>query len=271
MKNVLVTGGFDNIRSRDLRFLQEASKLGSLSVLLWPDETLVSLTGKASLLPLAERRYFLEAVRYVTRVLVAPAPVLPDGLPDLGATRVDLWVDSTDPGNGARAAHANAKDIEYRVLTPEQMSGFPEPDPVPGDPGRKRIVVTGCYDWFHSGHIRFFEEVSSYGDLYVVIGHDANIELLKGKGHPLFRQEERRYAVGSIRYVKQALISSGQGWLDADPEIRRLNPHVYAVNEDGDKGGKRGYCEKLGIEYLVLSRTPSPGLPGRSSTELRGF
>ena len=61
------------------------------------------------------------------------------------------------------------------------------------------------------------------------------------------------------------------GWLDADPEIKRLRPDIYAVNEDGDKGGKREYCQKLGIEYLVLKRTPAPGLPKRSSTDLRGF
>ncbi len=75
----------------------------------------------------------------------------------------------------------------------------------------------------------------------------------------------------SIRYVKQALISSGNGWLDADPEIRALRPDIYAVNEDGDKGGKREYCEQLGIQYLVLKRRPAPGLPRRSSTDLRGF
>ncbi|HEY1786536.1 MAG TPA: cytidyltransferase, partial [Verrucomicrobiae bacterium] len=66
-------------------------------------------------------------------------------------------------------------------------------------------------------------------------------------------------------------ISSGEGWLDADPEIQRLKPDIYAVNEDGDKGGKREYCRKLGIEYLVLKRAPALGLPKRSSTDLRGF
>ena len=151
------------------------------------------------------------------------------------------------------------------------MSGFPEPLPMPSPPGRKKVVVTGCYDWFHTGHVRFTEEVSAYGDLYVIIGHDANIRLLKGNGHPLFPQAERHYVVGSIKYVKQALIATGDGWLDADPEIRRLKADIYAVNEDGDKGGKREYCEKLGIEYLVLKRKPAPGLPGRSSTHLRGF
>jgi cytidyltransferase-like protein len=136
---------------------------------------------------------------------------------------------------------------------------------------RKKVMVTGCYDFFHSGHIRFFEEVSAYGELYVVVGHDANIRLLKGEGHPLLSQEERRYVAGTIRYVTEALISSGDGWLDAEPEIQRIKPNIYAVNEDGDRGGKRQYCEQHGIEYLVLKRRPAPGLPPRTSTELRGF
>jgi hypothetical protein len=77
--------------------------------------------------------------------------------------------------------------------------------------------------------------------------------------------------LGSIKFVKQALIATGSGWLDADPEIRRLKPDIYVVNEDGDQGGKREYCQALGIEYLVLQRAPAPGLPERSSTVLRGF
>ena len=76
---------------------------------------------------------------------------------------------------------------------------------------------------------------------------------------------------GAIRYVKQALVSTGGGWLDAEPEIQRLKPDIYAVNEDGDRGGKREYCSQVGLEYLVLKRVPAPGLLPRSSTELRGF
>lgn len=32
-KQVIVSGGFDDIKSRDLRFLEEAAKLGELTVL----------------------------------------------------------------------------------------------------------------------------------------------------------------------------------------------------------------------------------------------
>jgi hypothetical protein len=77
--------------------------------------------------------------------------------------------------------------------------------------------------------------------------------------------------VGAVRYVKQALVSTGWGWLDAEPEIARLRPDIYLVNEDGDKPEKREFCEAHGLRYVVLKRTPKEGLPRRSSTDLRGF
>ncbi len=270
-KRVIVCGGFDDIRSRHLRFLEEAARLGEVAVLLWPDEAFEAADGRPPKFPLAERRYFLDAVRYVAEVIPLTSPVEPNALPALKAIAPQIWVDDETETNDSRREFCRRRGIEYRVLPASQTSGFPEPPPAPSPPGRKRVLVTGCYDWFHSGHVRFTEEVSAYGDLYVVVGNDANIRTLKGEGHPLLPEAERRYVAGSIKYVKQALIASGQGWLDADPEIRRLRPDIYAVNEDGDRGGKREYCEQNGIQYLVLKRTPSPGLPRRSSTELRGF
>jgi cytidyltransferase-like protein len=268
-KQIIVTGGFDDIRSSDLRFLEEAAKLGELSVLLWPDETVEKLAGKPPKFPLAERKYFLNAVRYVSRVIEADGPVEINSLP--GNVRADLWADCEVTTNTTRKNFAAENKTAYRVFSVEELKGFPEPPPMPSAPGKRKIVATGCYDWFHSGHVRFCEEASAFGDLYVCLGSDANVRLLKGEGHPLLSEQERRYVVGSIKFVKQALITTGSGWVDADPEIRRLKPDIYIVNEDGDKGGKREYCQKLGIEYVVLKRTPAPGLPKRSSTDLRGF
>jgi len=266
---VVVSGGFDDLKSRDLRFLEEASKLGELCVLLWPEASLQKLTGKAPKFTQAERLYFLNAVRYVSRVLEADDAASFDTLPK--NLRADVWADVEGTTNPARQKFAAENKIAYRVFTADELKGFPEPPPLPSAPGKKKVVATGCYDWFHSGHVRFTEEASAYGDLYVCLGNDANVRLLKGEEHPLLSQEERRYVLGSIKFVKQALITSGSGWVDADPEIRRLKPDIYVVNEDGDKGGKREYCAEMGMEYLVLKRTPAPGLPKRSSTDLRGF
>lgn len=268
-KQIVASGAFDNLRSRDLRFLHEASKLGELSVLLWPDEMVEQISGRPPKFPLTERRYFLSAVRYVSRVSELKDFANPDILPE--NARASIWADYEPTANPAREKFCRDKQISYRIFSDDILKVFPLPAPAPVPSGRKKVIVTGSFDWFHSGHVRFFEEASTYGELFVVVGHDANIRLLKGPGHPLLSQEERRYAVSTIKYVKEALISTGHGWLDAEPEIQRLKPDLYAVNEDGDKGGKREYCEKLGIEYLVLKRIPATGLPPRSSTVLRGF
>lgn len=265
----MVSGAFDDLRARDLRFLEEAAKLGELTVSLWPDAALRACTGNPPKFPFAERNYFLTAVRYVSRV-VAADPEADFNSPPRNL-RADIWADVETAANSAREKSARDGRIEYRVFETNELERFPEPTPLPLINGEKKVVVTGSFDWFHSGHVRFLEEVSMLGNLHVIIGHDANIRLLKGEGHPLLPQEERRYVVGSIKFVKQALISSGEGWLDADPEIKRLKPDIYAVNEDGDKGGKREYCEQNGIQYVVLRRVPAAGLPKRSSTELRGF
>ncbi len=268
-RQAVVTGGFDDIRAHDLRFLEEAAKLGELTVILWPDETIQSVIGEPPQFPLAERLYVLSAVRYVSRVMPALPTLAIDALP--AGVAPQIWVDEQAEGRENRRRYCIEHGLDYCALPAARLAGFPEPPPMPSAPGRKKVIATGCYDWFHSGHVRFAEEASTYGDLYIVVGHDANIRLLKGEGHPLLSQDERRYAVGSIKFVKQALISSGHGWLDAEPEIVRVKPDAYIVNEDGDKGGKREFCRKHGLEYIVLKRAPAPGLPPRSSTVLRGF
>jgi len=270
---VAVTGPFDNPRSPALRFLQEAARLGEVTVLLWPDGAARELDGKPPKFPLAERAYFLQALRYVKRVLPVTGPVAANSLPRAPGFQPGLWVVEEARASAAQRDFCEKENLPWRVLGGEQLGGFPAAanPPAPAGAGRKKVIVTGTFDWLHSGHVRFFEEAAGYGDLYVVVGHDANIRLLKGAGHPLFPQEERRYMVGSIRFVSEALISTGQGWLDAAPEIERLKPDIYAVNEDGDQGGKREYCRERGIEYLVLKRLPASGLPRRSSTDLRGF
>jgi hypothetical protein len=53
--------------------------------------------------------------------------------------------------------------------------------------------------------------------------------------------------------------------------MARIQPHIYAVNEDGDQPEKREYCEAHGVEYRILKRLPKEGLPTRRSTDLRGF
>ena len=273
MKKAVVSISFDDARSHHIRFLEEAAKLGDLHAFLWTDEQVCALTGGDPKFPLAERRYFLENIRYVSSVSVPEGEFAADELPSLEGVAADVWVVDEDSDAPARKAWCESHGLDYAVISNKDQDSFPkhELEPLPVTPGRKKVLVTGCYDWFHSGHVRFFEEVSELGDVYAVVGHDANIAKLKGEHHPMYKENERRYIVASLRTVHQAFVSTGDGWLDAAPEIARIKPDIYAVNEDGDKGGKRDFCAEHGIGYVVLKRTPKEGLTRRSSTDLRGF
>src|SRR5436190_6959430 len=250
-RTAVVAGVFDNLRSQDIRFLHEASKTGPVLVCLWSDDAIIRSSGTPPKFPQGERKYLLEAIRFVSRVQIVTGDIREETIGAAVAGSLALadavWVVPEWDHAPAKQDFCSANGFGYQVLGRTQLAGFPSSPSADSNSIRKKVIVTGCYDWLHSGHVRFFEEVRAYVDLYVVVGHDANIRLLKGAGHPLLPQDERRYLVGSIRHVKQALISSGDGWLDAQPEMAMIKPAIYAVNEDGDKGGKRELCEQHGI------------------------
>jgi len=257
VKTVLVSGGFDDIRARDIRFLQEAARLGPVTVRLKSDAVL-----GAPKFSFGERAYILKALRFVAAVEEDILPVQngPDGVVVARETEASTMSE----------AQARGLSMAYQVIAESALDGFPLPRDE-AKPGAKKVAVSGCYDWLHSGHVRFFEEAAGYGDLHVFLGSDATIEELKGPGHPQFCGEERRYVVGSIRHVASARISRGNGMLDFAEDVQALKPDFFIVNEDGHKPAKAEFCHDLGIEYVVLKRTPAEGLPVRSSTALRGF
>ncbi len=274
-RTIVVSGSFDDLMHPQMRLLEEASKLGRLHVALWSDEMVLSATGKAPKFSLPEREYWMQSIRYVDQYTVVPGVFDSDTIPLLDTIQPDVWVIGEESDSSRIRSFCAEHGVAYHLLPTADLEKVPAAAPIPSSNNhqhdRKKVLVTGSFDWLHSGHLRFFEETAELGALYVVVGHDDNIKLLKGEGHPLFTQDVRRYMVGSIRCVEQALISTGHGWLDAEPEIIQLKPDIYAVNEDGSKEEKRVYCEAHGIEYVVLTRTPKEGLTKRSSTDLRGF
>ena len=60
-RRIVVFGGFDDIRSSDVRFLQEAACFGLLYVLLWNDESLRAATGRNPKFPESERFAWLNS------------------------------------------------------------------------------------------------------------------------------------------------------------------------------------------------------------------
>jgi len=162
MRNVVVTGSFDNLGSRHVRFLQGASRLGRVQVLMWSDEVVHALEGKTPEFPAQERLYLLQAIRYVRGVRVVTGRVERDGLPQIDGQPPEIWAVDEASDTPQKRAYCKSRGVQYRVLRQENLEGFPLPlFSAQKEPSlRKKVMVTGCFDWFHSGHVRFFEEVS---------------------------------------------------------------------------------------------------------------
>lgn len=120
----------------------------------------------------------------------------------------------------------------------------------------------------HSGHVAFFEEAATHGELYVGIGSDRTIQELKHR-QTINTENERLYMVKALRCVKDAWVNSGSGVLDFEPEFRRLKPDILFVNTDGFSPAKQALCDELGVRLVVSQRLPHSGLPPRSTTALR--
>ncbi len=133
---------------------------------------------------------------------------------------------------------------------------------------KKKVFVSGCFDLLHSGHIAFFEEAATHGDVYVGLGSDKTIHALKNRG-TIYSEQERLYMIKSIRHIRDAWINRGNGNLDFLDEIGQLKPDILFVNEDGDQEAKKTLCQQLGIEYKTSKRIPKNNMPERSTTSLR--
>lgn len=132
----------------------------------------------------------------------------------------------------------------------------------------KKVFVSGCYDMLHSGHVAFFEEAATLGDLYVGIGSDKTINELKAR-KTINNDQERLYMVKALKTVKDAWINQGSGIIDFLEEIKQLKPDIFFVNTDGHSSVKEELCKELGIDYVVSKRVPHGDLPIRSTTALR--
>lgn len=132
----------------------------------------------------------------------------------------------------------------------------------------KKVFVSGCFDVLHSGHIAFLEEAASYGDVYVSLGSDKTILELKNR-RTLYNEQERKYMLESVRFVKKVYIGPGSGKLDFAPLLDIVKPDIFFVNADGSSEEKKAFIESRGIRYITSSRIPHADLPERSTTAIR--
>ncbi len=122
----------------------------------------------------------------------------------------------------------------------------------------KIVLVGGCFDILHRGHVRFLSEAKTMGDyLVVLLENDKNVTKLKGKNRPVFIQRERAEMLSSLRMVDLIVLlpmmESDNDYLNL---VTKIKPEVIAATEgDPQIEKKRQQAKKVGGVLKIISLT----------------
>ncbi len=126
----------------------------------------------------------------------------------------------------------------------------------------KRIVlVGGCFDILHYGHIDFLTRAAALGDrLVVALESDENVRRLKNDKRPIHPQQWRKDMLSALRVVNE-VIALGPMKTDQDYRtlVARVRPAVIAVTQ-GDPmiEKKREHAASIGARVVAIPKVHTP-------------
>lgn len=137
---------------------------------------------------------------------------------------------------------------------------------------KKRIVlVSGCYDLLHPGHVFFFQKAKKYGDVLVVsLGSDKTIRQLKGKSRPVIDEKLRAQMIAALEVVDYVVVDKEKitmpGKINFEMLLKIIRPEVFAVNNtDSAIPEKSSMVAKYGAQLKLVDVTKGPDI---SSTKI---
>jgi rfaE bifunctional protein nucleotidyltransferase chain/domain len=122
---------------------------------------------------------------------------------------------------------------------------------------KKKVLVGGCFDILHFGHIHFLKEARKKGNfLIVALESDANTKRLKGPGRPIHNQKERREILESLKFVDRVIplpeMKTDKDYLKL---VQKIKPDIIAVTEgDTAKGKKENHAKATGSKVIEIKK-----------------
>ena len=108
-----------------------------------------------------------------------------------------------------------------------------------------KVMVTGTYDLFHAGHVRFLKLARSFGDeLYVGVVPDGRVTVKKGALRPIFPMQHRLEILNQSESVTEARPIPSENTVSSRDGIRELierwKPDIWV---DGAHGSAKAHAE----------------------------
>jgi FAD synthetase len=124
----------------------------------------------------------------------------------------------------------------------------------------KLVLVGGCFDILHLGHVRFLKVAKKYGTLIVALESDENVQLLKGKDRPIHSQKERAEVLAANNSVDFIVLLP---FLSTDKDYEELTniikPNfIAATYGDPQLPNKQKQAQKIGAKIIMVPKIPTP-------------
>ena len=126
MPKVFVSGCFDVLHSGHIAFLEEAASYGDVYVSLGSDKTVMELKNRKTLYSEQERKYMLEAIRYVHKVYIGSGSGIMDFVPELELVKPDIFFVNVDGSSVEKKAFIESRGIRYVTSSRIPHAGLPE-------------------------------------------------------------------------------------------------------------------------------------------------
>lgn len=124
-------------------------------------------------------------------------------------------------------------------------------------PKSKTVLVGGCFDIIHWGHVVFLNKAKSLGGrLIVLLESDEKTKKLKGKTRPVHSQNQRKKMLLSLRSVDEVIcVPSSAKNKDYLRLVRKVNPKIIATTEGDPHMHHKDFCAKdTGAEIKILTK-----------------
>lgn len=119
------------------------------------------------------------------------------------------------------------EDPQLQVMNLDEVVALREKTAAEG----KRFVLTnGCFDLLHRGHLSYLQQSANLGDVFcIAVNSDESVRELKGPDRPLNSEDDRAFALASMRCVDAVFVFQGPR---LSGEISRLKPDIYTKAGD---------------------------------------
>lgn len=125
----------------------------------------------------------------------------------------------------------------------------------------KKVLVGGCFDLLHYGHIEFLRQAKALGDhLVVALESDENVRHMKGDSRPIHAQEQRKKMLEALSFVDEVIsLPSMKSDEDYANLILKIKPAAIAVTR-GDPiiDKKRHHAETVAAKLVVIPKIHTP-------------